>query len=195
MKKCTKCGKEKSFREFHKHKLHRDGLTTHCKDCRVISTKEYNANNKEKIRIRDKKYLQNNKEKVRIRRIKYYKKERKNILEKKKIYYRENKTIRSMYNKSYRKANKEDLARKNKDWRYREKYGMSLVEAEERYVFQGKKCLGCDKELGINFVVDHDHNTNKVRGLLHDNCNKALGFVNDDPEILRALANYLETKR
>jgi len=43
--------------------------------------------------------------------------------------------------------------------------------------------------------VDHDHDTGKVRGVLCNGCNLALGYVKDDPKILRGLIAYLERSR
>jgi hypothetical protein len=37
-KVCSKCGKEKSFSEFHKDSSKSDGVHTICKECRVISS-------------------------------------------------------------------------------------------------------------------------------------------------------------
>jgi len=39
---------------------------------------------------------------------------------------------------------------------------------------------------------DHDHSTGQFRGWICEHCNKALGFVKDDPALLRKLAEYLE---
>lgn len=39
---------------------------------------------------------------------------------------------------------------------------------------------------------DHDHATGLHRGWLCDACNRALGYVKDNPVTLRALADYLE---
>jgi hypothetical protein len=42
----------------------------------------------------------------------------------------------------------------------------------------------------MNF--DHCHTTGRFRGWLCRNCNVTLGLVGDDPNKLRALADYLE---
>lgn len=44
-------------------------------------------------------------------------------------------------------------------------------------------------------VVDHCHETNTVRGLLCDRCNKVLGHVKDDADLLWQLASYVDRSR
>lgn len=44
---------------------------------------------------------------------------------------------------------------------------------------------------GRKLVVDHDHRTGKVRGLLCQPCNISLGAAKDKPDVLRSLADYL----
>ena len=44
-----------------------------------------------------------------------------------------------------------------------------------------------------NFVIEHDHLTNRVRSLSCWGCNAGLGHFRDNPEILRKATLYLET--
>ena len=58
------------------------------------------------------------------------------------------------------------------------------------------KCEVCGSKpkdnRSLNF--DHDHQSGEFRGWLCDKCNQALGLANDDPQLLRALARYLENE-
>lgn len=40
-------------------------------------------------------------------------------------------------------------------------------------------------------VVDHDHETNLIRGILCHDCNRALGLVKDNKETLKRMLEYL----
>ncbi len=52
-----------------------------------------------------------------------------------------------------------------------------------------KECVICGIEAPL--VVDHDHVTNKVRGLLCNKCNMAIGLLQDDPMLLEFARMYL----
>ena len=44
----------------------------------------------------------------------------------------------------------------------------------------------------VRLVFDHDHKTNKFRGILCDACNTGIGFLKDNIEILLSAIKYLE---
>lgn len=50
-------------------------------------------------------------------------------------------------------------------------------------------CTICGDE--GNLVVDHDHKTNMVRGMLCNHCNRGLGHFKDDPNLLEYAKIYL----
>jgi hypothetical protein len=74
-------------------------------------------------------------------------------------------------------------------------YGMTHEEFISMLAEQGNCCRIChriqngDKRLFP--VVDHNHLTGKVRGLLCDNCNTGIGYFSDNPQLLLAAADYL----
>lgn len=52
-----------------------------------------------------------------------------------------------------------------------------------------KECVICGAE--DKLVVDHDHITGAVRGMLCNHCNRGLGHFRDDPMLLEFAAQYL----
>lgn len=81
------------------------------------------------------------------------------------------------------------------DARLRRLYGIGLTEYVGMRTNQNNECAACRREWESwenRFSVDHDHRTGHVRGLLCQPCNLALGHVNDDPERLQALIEYLK---
>lgn len=99
----------------------------------------------------------------------------------------------------HRLAHPEKSAEYTAKW----KYGITSEEYDRLFVEQGGLCAVCRQpetardRLGrvrARLSVDHNHKTGAVRGLLCHHCNAALGHVNDDIELLRALMAYLETR-
>lgn len=63
---------------------------------------------------------------------------------------------------------------------------------------QGACCAICGIgacSSGRNFAVDHDHSTGKIRGLLCQSCNTALGQFKDNQKILQSAILYLERNK
>lgn len=75
-------------------------------------------------------------------------------------------------------------------------YGLTRETYEQLLDSQNGVCAICKTKEprgnGPNFHVDHNHATDKVRGLLCHGCNTALGGFKDSPGLLRAAAVYLE---
>lgn len=61
----------------------------------------------------------------------------------------------------------------------------SLIELKSSV----KQCVICGS--GEKLVVDHDHKTGQIRGMLCNHCNKGLGHFKDDPMLLEFAAQYL----
>lgn len=78
--------------------------------------------------------------------------------------------------------------------RFRRVYGISIDEYIEMRTSQNDQCAICQGPQSSNkaLSVDHNHETGLVRALLCDNCNRAIGLLQEDPERARALADYLE---
>jgi len=85
-------------------------------------------------------------------------------------------------------------ALKNARDRYKfKKYGLSDEDYGLLLNAQGGKCALCNElpEKREHFVVDHDHETGVVRGLLHNRCNLGLGGLQDSRELLASGLDYL----
>lgn len=73
--------------------------------------------------------------------------------------------------------------------------GLSEEKLQEMFDCQKQKCKICQKKAKSHkkLCVDHCHVTNKIRGLICNNCNSGLGFFKDNPKFLKAAINYINT--
>jgi len=78
---------------------------------------------------------------------------------------------------------------KTYDRRRQREYGISPEIFEEMALAQGYRCPICRRKKLL--VVDHDHESGVVRGLLCQSCNSGLGFFKDNPVWLKRAARYL----
>ena len=88
-----------------------------------------------------------------------------------------------------------------RNWALKKKYGITLSNFYEKLNDQNGKCPICTKVLelptegrgqGLDVAaVDHCHVTGKVRGILCNACNKALGLLNDNTALLFSAITYL----
>jgi len=176
---CSCCGKIKSVDEFHSNTNEKDGLQLKCKDC----AKLYRQKRKKTNRIRRK-----------IEDIEYLPKEKKcskcEIIKPQSEFYLKQSSIDGLGDwcsecdkESSRKTNLES------------KYGINQVQYDLMLKSQNGICKMCGKtpkENKQSLSVDHNHKTGKIRGLLCTNCNRGIGLLQDDPELLRIGADYLD---
>lgn len=67
-------------------------------------------------------------------------------------------------------------------------------EAVFRLSKTSKACPGCGTPWSkVRSIIDHDHGTGLIRGLLCQKCNLVLGFARDAPKVLINLAKYLQS--
>ena len=89
--------------------------------------------------------------------------------------YQANKEFYKQQAKEYRKK----FPDRTRNTNLKQKYGITLLEYEKILKEQKNKCKICrrnQKDYKKTFAVDHDHKTNKIRGILCDPCNYGLGF-------------------
>lgn len=71
------------------------------------------------------------------------------------------------------------------------RYGLSPEAFEAMLEEQGRACAICRIVFEAEPLVDHDHETGRVRGLLCRPCNTGIGQLGDDLDRLRAALEYL----
>ncbi len=133
-------------------------------------------------------YYQDNREKILADRRKYYRKNRERILELRKAGpFLE-------YRRQWRKKNPEKMKvqslRHNHSRKLR-KRGITHAEFDSMKHSQGGACAICGGNGKNGLHLDHDHKTNKVRGLLCCRCNFGIGSFRDDLNLLTNAIHYL----
>jgi hypothetical protein len=65
------------------------------------------------------------------------------------------------------------------------------MEYNDIFRKQGGVCAIHGEPTRSPLVVDHDHRTGRVRGLLCRKCNLGIGHLGDNPEIVKRASDYL----
>ena len=94
--------------------------------------------------------------------------------------------------KKYKHSDRGIFLRKDR-W-YKIKYGLDYDLVNKMFLAQNNRCALCGDLFTTErpYVIDHDHETGRVRGLIHRKCNILTGMADDNIQILRLAANYLE---
>jgi formate dehydrogenase maturation protein FdhE len=79
-----------------------------------------------------------------------------------------------------------------KGYHLKSKYHIDLDRHKKMYAGQNGKCLVCGCPTDYDkIVVDHDHKTGKIRGLLCAFCNTLTGYAESHPERIEQVKRYL----
>lgn len=79
---------------------------------------------------------------------------------------------------------------KTQDNMLRKLYGISLEEYSILREVQKDCCALCGMKKKL--VVDHDHNTGRVRGLLCQGCNVTVGMIETYPSLAKKIKEYIK---
>lgn len=182
MKLCNKCKETKTFDQFYKDSGLVDGYKSQCKECQKAVKQAWYSKNRDISIERSKVYRQNHPEWA---------------LEMSRRNYRQN---------SWRQQNPEkakQLAIRTARARRFRKYGITQEQYDTILASQNFVCGACHEAPTFspvrkgaskydNFVIDHDHVTGEIRGILCTNCNVAIGMLRDSPDKARKIADYLD---
>lgn len=135
--------------------------------------KEYRLKNRDRLLKYRKEWRQKNRKKILVQERENYKKNVEKFRKSSREHYRSNK--------------QRELDR----IRFK-KYGITGDEFRAIIEKQGVKCPICTRRISKNLSVDHDHVTGRIRGIICNKCNLAIGNAEDSPMRLRAMADYLE---
>lgn len=112
-----------------------------------------------------------------------------------KKWYKENKERLIVGGRKYRAGHKENCKKRE----LRRGYGLTLTDYNKKFIEQDGVCAICKmpethiiKGKLTMLSIDHDHKTNKVRGLLCRKCNCAIGLLGEDVTRILNSARYLK---
>jgi hypothetical protein len=171
IKTCPKCETEKSTSEFNRANGNVDGLCGWCKECESKTKKARHKNNslREVVTIPEFKTCSTCK------------------IEKAGFAFSKCKGKKD----GLKACCKECIAISN----IKARYGLSPEQFSAMLLAQGGACAICRVAPvpgDIRLCVDHIHGTEVVRGLLHSNCNRGLGFFNDSVDLIGKAIDYLK---
>lgn len=110
----------------------------------------------------------------------------------------------SKYDPDYYQRNKDRELAKSKRWRLahpesrkntilKNRHNITLEDFKRMEKKQDGRCRICWRK--VKLVVDHNHRTGKIRGLLCAKCNQGLGLFEENPLALEAAILYLDEWR
>lgn len=117
MKKCTICGCDKPYSEFHKQASRSDGYGSWCKPCKKVKKSEQYMARRDQVLARVATYRKENPEKVRAAKKRCYIAKKPEYQAKHKAYYEENRAAVLEACRKYRLANPDEKRARDKAYR------------------------------------------------------------------------------
>ena len=122
---------------------------------------------------------------------KNYKKHKEKICAKGKLYYKNNREKALQKAREYNKSHKQSI----RGYHLKHYYNITLEQYDVMFEIQNGVCVICGPpELMRRLSVDHCHETGKIRGLLCQRCNRAIGLMEDNVQNLHNAIKYLDKK-
>ena len=92
-----------------------------------------------------------------------------------------------------RRRQRPEVKAKERGDHLRRTHGITIDDYEAMVVAQKGRCCICGRRpaQGKSFHIDHDHVTNRIRGLLCGSCNYGLGLFAESPARLQRAAAYV----
>ncbi|GAA4148532.1 endonuclease VII domain-containing protein [Actinomadura keratinilytica] len=190
-KKCRDCGQEKPVSEFWKRKASPDGLALYCKECFGLRNAKSYRGAQARLGKQARPYRRHSavpegmKYCPRCKETKPVEGFGRNRAEKSGL---------AAYCKPCHNAAMSEIKRRNhgsqRGYLLKLRYGLTEEQVEQMKTRQGGICVICLQNAARH--VDHDHMTGLVRHLLCFKCNGGIGQFEDDPQLMRDAALYLE---
>jgi len=98
-----------------------------------------------------------------------------------------------LYTRAYYAKNKAKMKEQMRRAKLLHLYGITIDQYEAMFVAQGGRCAICKRPPEKKpLVVDHNHKTGQVRALLCNNCNTAIGMLQESTEAIATAYHYLK---
>ena len=81
--------------------------------------------------------------------------------------------------------------RSERERQLRSRYDLTLEHYDDLFNNQNGLCAICKESWKNDLYVDHDHDTNEVRGLVCARCNALVRFIEYDKELIPIIEEYL----
>jgi hypothetical protein len=76
--------------------------------------------------------------------------------------------------------------------RVKKEYGLSELDVAQMLNKQNCQCVICSINIETGYHIDHCHSTGKVRGLLCQKCNQAIGLLRESESLFFKAAQYIK---